>query len=156
MPQYCPLEQFKSNLATMINMIRDPTSEWYSPETRLVLITPPPFVPEDRAAAQIEKWKLFGSKGEPPTLDRDPERTKSYVDAVLEVGTEFGIPTVNMWQAIVDDAGGLESTKLRPYFLDGLHPTSLGYRVLMDHLTALVVSTWPEMHPDAIEMRMPQ
>ena len=40
--QHVPLEQYKANLSKLIHMVRDPSSEYYSPETRIILFTPPP------------------------------------------------------------------------------------------------------------------
>ena len=37
---------------------------------------------------------------------RTAARTKEYADAAIAVGEELSIPTVNLWQAFIDDAGG--------------------------------------------------
>lgn len=115
-PQYVPIDRFQANLRHLVSMVRKSDSEWYSPETRVILITPPPIIPEHRQIAQVARWKEFGSKGEKPLLDRDPENTKAYAQAVKAVGKELVVPTVDLFSAIIDAAGGDSPEQLDPYF----------------------------------------
>lgn len=64
----------------------------------------------------MSRWRFFGSEGEAPSLDRDAKHTKKYAEAVVQVGQELDVPTIDMWNAIVDAAGGNEPDKLAPYF----------------------------------------
>ncbi|KAK4048738.1 isoamyl acetate-hydrolyzing esterase [Microbotryomycetes sp. JL221] len=50
------LEQFKSNLRTIVALVRDPTSSFHQPDSRFILITPPP-VDVDYAEAVKEVAK---------------------------------------------------------------------------------------------------
>lgn len=81
-----------------------------------MLITPPPIIEAERLKGQLSRWQFFGSEGEKPLLDRDAEVTKQYADAVVQVGDELAVPTVDLWTAIVRAAGGNEPDKLAPYF----------------------------------------
>jgi lysophospholipase L1-like esterase len=116
LPQYVPLPKFKANLRTLVDNVRNQDSKWYSPNTRLVLVSCPPIIEEERQLGQLARWREFGSKGEPPKLDRDAENTKAYAMAVVEVGRELDVPTVDLWHAVVDAAGGDEPDKLKPFF----------------------------------------
>ncbi|KAI6036077.1 SGNH hydrolase-type esterase domain-containing protein [Pisolithus microcarpus] len=40
--QHVPRDQYKENLKHLVNMVRSSTSPYYSPCTRIILITPPP------------------------------------------------------------------------------------------------------------------
>jgi len=116
LPQYVPLDRYKANLATIVENVRSPKSKWYSPNTRIVLISAPPIIEAERAKGQLARWREFGSKGEPPKLDRDVENTKAYAMAAVDVGRELGIPTVDLWHAVVRAAGGNDPEKLMPFF----------------------------------------
>lgn len=115
-PQHIPLKRFSANLVRLVEQVRQPRSKYYSPETRLVLISPPPIIEEERAKGQLSRWRFFGSKGEAPSLDRDAKVTQQYAEAVVDVGRELGVPTIDLWTAIVNAAGGNEPEKLTPYF----------------------------------------
>lgn len=111
-----------ANLVTLVQMVRDPSSKWYSPNTRIVLISAPPIVEDDRLKGQMTRWREYVALGGatedcPPSLDRDVENTERYAAAAVEVGRELGIPTVDLWHAVVNRAGGNDPDKLRPYFL---------------------------------------
>lgn len=114
--QHIPLDRYKANLAKLISLVRDASSEWYSPDTKVVLITPPPIIEPARQAGQLQRWKEFGSEGEPPKLDRDRKVTKQYADAVLAVAAEQEVAVVDFWHELVERAGGEEPEKLAPYF----------------------------------------
>jgi len=62
-----------------------------------------------------------------------------YADAAVEVGKELGVPTVNLWKACIDYAGGWKegepipgskpngrNEKLEGLFRDGLHFSPIG------------------------------
>ena len=106
----------------MIAMVHDSTSEYYSPHTRILLLTPPP-------VGEAQRNADLASRNPPRQPDREWNNTKAYADAVIEVGT--GMPrvgVVNMWEAIWGAAG--EDVARLPVFLsDGLHLTVAGYQV---------------------------
>lgn len=153
--QYVPLERFRTNLMTLVNRVRCPNSRWYSPQTRIVLISAPPVVIADRHAAQIAKWKEFGSRGVQPWPDRDPANTKKYAKMAVEVGREMGVPTLDVYDAICKAAGSEEQDDLARFFYDGLHLNSDGYAVVFEGLKTLIIDNWPEMDPESLPMPMP-
>jgi lysophospholipase L1-like esterase len=115
--QHVPLDRYKANLVKLIQFIKDPSSKWYSPDTRLVLITAPPIIPEDWLKHCVGMWEQNGSQGPKPTeIDREPENTKRYVEACIQVAKEQEVEVVDAWSAIVDKAGGSDAKSLAAYF----------------------------------------
>ncbi|KAK4683946.1 hypothetical protein P7C73_g6262, partial [Tremellales sp. Uapishka_1] len=154
--QHIPLELFKANLSQMVTSLQSPTSDYYAPDTKIVLITPPPIMEAARLRGMNIRWKEFGSEGEPPTVcDRNKGVTRQYAQAVVEVAKKENVPFVDLWTAIVDAAGGEGEDELAPYFYDGLHLTPEGYDVLYKELMKLILSRWPEFDPEEIIPRMP-
>jgi hypothetical protein len=94
-------------------MVKSPTSAYYSPETRIVLITPPP--------VNTKQWVM-------PDSPRVFETTKSYAEAVKEVGEKEDVPVADIWTPIFDGAGRSEEG-CEKYLSDGLHLNGDGYKV---------------------------
>lgn len=115
-PQHVPLERYKQNLSKLVGMVKDPSSPYHSPDTRIVLITAPPIVPAAWRAHCVERWKQNGSQGPEPAEDRSPEVTKQYAVACVEVAKQEGVEVVDAWTSIVDAAGGSDGESLAPYF----------------------------------------
>ncbi|KAF8260440.1 SGNH hydrolase-type esterase domain-containing protein [Lactarius quietus] len=98
-PQHVPISRFSENLATMVRAILEPESPCYSPETRVLLITPPPIhIPSMRADLQ-------------PT--RTFDTTESYAEEVRKVGKKEGVP---------------DKEAVKAFFTDGLHLNEAGYK----------------------------
>lgn len=94
-------------------MVKSPTSAYYSPETRIILITPAP--------VNTKQWNK-------PDSPRVFETTRSYAEAVKEVGEKENVPVADVWTKIFDAAGRSEEA-CEKYLSDGLHLTSDGYNV---------------------------
>lgn len=105
-------------------MVTSPTSPYYSPHTRVILITPPPVNPNQRP-------------GEPWTT-RNNVSTKAYAKQVLRVGEETGVEVVDAWEVLWGKADGKEEW-LAPYLSDGLHLTAAGYEVGLTNLNAEMI-----------------
>lgn len=129
LPQHIPLDEYRWNLKKIIqHKVLKPH------DPKFILITPPPICEYATQAEDAEKGKNF--------VQRLAARTKEYADAALEVGEELGVPTVNLWKACIDYAGGWKegepipgskpdgiNAKLTELFRDGLHfsPTGCVY-----------------------------
>ena len=94
--QHVPLARYTENLKRIIAMVRDKDSEQYSPETKIILMTPPPVI-------------------ESRTNHRKPSVTKTYVEAVMRVGKEEGLPVANVHAAVLEAAGGPGDDELGPF-----------------------------------------
>ena len=121
-PQYVPINKFKANLEHLIAMVHNSTSEYYSPDTRVLLLTPPP-------VGEAQRNADLASRNPPLKPDREWNNTKAYADAVIEIGKgKPRVGVVDMWEAIWVAAG--EDVARLPEFLnDGLHLTVAGYQV---------------------------
>lgn len=65
-------------------------------EAKMILITNPPVIEEMQYA--IDK-----TKGYP--LRRTAENTKRYADAIRDIGNDLRVPVVDLWSAIMLEAG---------------------------------------------------
>ncbi|KAJ2617227.1 isoamyl acetate-hydrolyzing esterase [Coemansia sp. RSA 1365] len=88
---HVPLTTFYKNLRTLVSLLRNPDSQYYSPKTRILLITPPPV--GDRMWEEHTKHTGW-------VPDRKNNITKTYADAVIDVAKELGLPYVDLWSAI--------------------------------------------------------
>src|ERR1700733_5836459 len=96
-------------------MVTSPTSPYYSPHTRIILITPPPVNPNQRP--------------EDPT--RNNVNTEAYARRVVDVAKETEVEVVDVWGLLWEKADSKEE-RLAPYLSDGLHLTAAGYEVSPD------------------------
>jgi lysophospholipase L1-like esterase len=133
--QSIPVEEFKSNLKKMVDLL--------ATETPILLITPPPFSPDMR---QIDVSLRFPA--ETLELDRDIERTRSFARAVLEVASELNqtskkglIATVevhdSMEAAAIKVGNGDREKGLKHFLSDGLHLSPEGYKVNRQFMSLL-------------------
>ncbi|KAI0648236.1 SGNH hydrolase [Trametes meyenii] len=142
-PQHVPLERFRANLRKLVWTVRAPESARHSPDTRVVLMTPPPVCTPQRARAQK-------AKSPPRELDREFETTRRYAEAVGEVGREEGVPVVDLWGALYE-AAGREEEKLEGFLTDGLHVNERGYAIVFDELVHTIKENYPEYHYDNLQ-----
>lgn len=139
------------NLNHFVASLADTRSDYYIPEARILLITPPPFVLSMHVNAS----------GGPANLEL--EHTRKYKNGCKAVGkvwkerTSGRVQTLDSWAALVDAAGGESDDSLRPsYAYDGVHLTTKGYRVIYDDFTRIVQSDWPHLDPSKIKMPVPR
>ena len=119
--QHVPLDRYKANLSKLIWTVRSPDSPRYSPDTRVVLMTPPP--------VNTEQWGARQAAQSPPRPnDRDFATTRTYAEAAVEVAAREGVAVVDLWNKIYE-AAGKEEKKLRRFLTDGLHLNADGYQV---------------------------
>ncbi|KAG2147129.1 SGNH hydrolase-type esterase domain-containing protein [Suillus cothurnatus] len=128
-PQHVPIDRYKTNLSHIIQMVKSPTSAYYSPETRIILITPPP--------VNTKQWD---------STSRAFETTRSYAGAVREVGEKENVPVADVWTKIFDAAGRSEEA-CEKYLSDGLHLTSDGYNIVFQAIMDIVEHVYPELDP---------
>lgn len=120
-PQHVPLEKFTANLEEFVDLLHDEASPYYSPSTRIVLISPPPVNTHQRLAD-------LQSRNPPLPLDRDFETTRLYAEAVKNVADSKGVAFLDTWTPLWEGAGKKEQD-LTKYFNDGLHLNAAGYEV---------------------------
>ncbi|KAI0831766.1 SGNH hydrolase-type esterase domain-containing protein [Trametes gibbosa] len=146
--QHVPLARYETNLAWFAHALRSPESAYYSPQTRLVYMTPPPVQAVRWAAALGER---VGTLEAP---DRDLEQSRVYAEAVKKVGGSENVPVADVWGNIWE-AAGREEGGLAPFLVDGLHLTGKGYKVVYDALIATIAESFPELHYDRLQPTFP-
>ena len=102
-------------------MVRSPSSEYYSPKTHILLISPPPVNTHQRVAE-------LASRDPPRPCDREFDFTKLYAEAVVNTAQEEGVAVANLW-TVLWEAAGKDERALSAYLLDGLHLNAKGYEV---------------------------
>lgn len=144
--QHVPLSNFKSNLVEMccyINSLGIGNSS-------LILITPP--------ALCESKWAATCKERGYDTTDRSSANTHSYAQAVLDVGQDRNITTIDLF-------GDLNKTSinLEEYLSDGLHFGPLANQllakltipvleaVLQDKVPEAVFPQWRDVDPENIQ-----
>lgn len=159
MAQSLPLDKYVANLNHYISSLVEPASEYYQPEARIVLITPPPLVHSMRLEQPLPSNVEKKDQGK----ERDLEHTRKFKDACLTIGEEWAgktqgkVQVLDAWKAIVDAAGSERDDQLRPFFTDGLHLTAKGYRVLFDELMEVIHSSgWEDLSPNQMRMTVPR
>jgi len=139
-PQHVPLPAYSANLSKLVHMITDSSSQWYSPDTRILLLTPPP--------VNTHQWRVHREQQDPPRgLDRDFEVTRTYAMAVKDVAAKDGVPVVDLWTKVWDACGHVEE-KLSEYLYDGLHLNAQGYAIVFDEIIKSISDNYPELHYD--------
>jgi lysophospholipase L1-like esterase len=129
--QHVPLPKFVENLKKLIRMITSPQSPRYSPDTRIVLITPPPVNTFQLSA----EW---ASRNPPLTLNRDFEVTREYAMAVRDVGFGEGVGVADVWTRLWENSGK-DERRLEEYLRDGLHLNADGYQVPLSALVSFEI-----------------
>ncbi|KAF9452289.1 SGNH hydrolase [Macrolepiota fuliginosa MF-IS2] len=137
-PQHIPLERFKDNIRKMVQMVKSPDSEYYSPWTRVILLTPPPVNTHQRLAD-------LQSRNPPLALDRLFDTTKLYAQVVQEIGEQEGVAVVDVW-TLLWDASGRDEASLNQYLIDGLHLNGVGYEVVYNQLMETIRARHPEVY----------
>ncbi|KAJ3733063.1 SGNH hydrolase-type esterase domain-containing protein [Lentinula guzmanii] len=137
-PQHVPLAKFATNLKYLVNLVQSPESQYYSPNTRIILATPPPVNTYQRKANLDAR--------DPPLLD--------YAQTVKDIAQEEEVGIIDIWTKMWDAAGHDEQS-LSDYLYDGLHLNGAGYQLMYDAVLETIEKTYPELHPDRLEMVFP-
>ncbi|PVU90078.1 hypothetical protein BB559_004803 [Furculomyces boomerangus] len=165
-PQHVPLDEYKQNIIDMVNHIKDPASEYYMPETKVILITPPPICEAMWGAKLLELGY--------PTTNRTNERAKMYADALIEVGETLNVPVINLWKEFMQKIeelrsnhdpnnptenfeNNIESGKFGfdRFLYDGLHPNSGGNDLIFNSLKKTIAENYPDLVADNTPTLLP-
>ncbi|KAL8457816.1 hypothetical protein ACS0TY_035623 [Phlomoides rotata] len=121
--QHVPLEEYKENLRKIVQHIKN-----QSPETLIVLITPPPICLEGR---REYAWSLYGDKAS-SVPDRTSEEAGIYAEQCVSVAKELGLPSINLWSKMQETDGWQ-----RKFLSDGLHLTPEGNAVVFKEVVKI-------------------
>ncbi|KAJ2712016.1 isoamyl acetate-hydrolyzing esterase [Coemansia spiralis] len=153
---HVPLDEFKDNLRAMVDAVRSPTSELYSPDARFLLVTPPAF-----GEAQYMAFD-DPATGRRTELDRDNAGAKAYAEAVCETASQLQVPCVDLWTAMeaaiaakqaqgaLSDLGGYDE-----FLWDGLHLNANGNDLLYRLVIGAIKANYPDMGLDTMPFVVP-
>ncbi|KAJ7046617.1 GDSL Lipase/Acylhydrolase [Mycena alexandri] len=142
-PQQVPLPKFTDNLKRIVHLVHSAESPYYSPSTKIILVTPPPVNTHQRLAD-------LASRDPPLALDRNFEVTKEYAEAVTAVAVASNVAVVDVWTAIWKAAGEREEA-LPKYLSDGLHLLPDGYTIVYEALMKTIGTEHPELHYENLQ-----
>ncbi|KAF7338427.1 GDSL Lipase/Acylhydrolase [Mycena venus] len=146
-PQHVPLPKFIENIKYMANLVQSAESAYYSPSTKIILITPPPINTHQRAAD-------LASRDPPLALDRLFETTRQYAEGVKEAAAALKVAVVDVWTALWNAAGENEEALSR-YMSDGLHLNPAGYTIVYEALIKAIAVEYPELHYENLQHVFP-
>jgi len=157
--QHIPLDEFTKNL---MDIMSHPQIKAHDP--RIILVAPPPinehlWWPRDQSNGYASVTRLAGA-------------TKTYADAVVQLGAELGLPVVNLWKAFMaktdfkadiwklgDDLPGSldvsQNDALVELMYDGLHLNPAGYEIFYQELIKVIAEQWPDQSPEKLPMVLP-
>ncbi|KAG0197275.1 hypothetical protein BGX28_009234 [Mortierella sp. GBA30] len=156
-PQHVDLARYEENIRTLIDMVHSPDSSTYSPETKVIVICPPP-INEDR-------WALR-RKDQGMKMDRDKDVTRRYAEACLRIGKEYRsrnrqqqaqqcqVDVIDTWGIMMEQVRTGKHT-LDGYLKDGLHLASEGNNVIFEEIMKVIKSRYPEWDPSTMPMHAP-
>ncbi|KAI8357180.1 SGNH hydrolase-type esterase domain-containing protein [Mortierella sp. GBAus27b] len=154
-PQHVPLERYKENLREMIGMVHDPSQPTYSPETRIILICPPP--------VDIPLWTAR-CESENKRMDKNKDSTERYSKACLEIGQEYQsknsqqpprhhqLHVIDAWTLVAEQLG---KGPLTDYLIDGVHLGFKGNKLFFDQIMKVVETHYPEWTPAKLPLNAP-
>jgi hypothetical protein len=113
--QHVPIPNYKAFLSKLISLVRSPTSAYYSPETKILLITPSPVADGLDYANSRRTWmgnEQIHGPIQPVHLNAV---TKEYAKACVDVAEAEGVTVIDMHSAITEAAGGCSDEKLKAF-----------------------------------------
>ncbi|KAI9010858.1 SGNH hydrolase [Phycomyces nitens] len=143
--QHVPLPKYKKNLEDMLSLVQSPSSPYYNPSLRVILVTPPP--------VNVPQWRKH-RENEGGGNERTLESTATYAECVKSVTKAHNVPAIDIWSEIMDRTKR-EGRDLSEFLIDGLHFTSLGNEVMFNAIMKTIKTTYPEIDPDVLEMELP-
>ena len=135
---HVPLEEYMENLKELVAK----TQESF-PESRILLITPPPVHHGQRLLFQVERYGGNATG----VLERTVESAGRYAEACKTVASNLDLPVLDLYTIMkdaVDDFG--------IFFYDGLHFNKEGHEFVLEQLLQAIENNFPALHvqPDPI------
>ncbi|KAJ2160530.1 isoamyl acetate-hydrolyzing esterase [Coemansia sp. RSA 552] len=143
---YVPIDTFGDNLEYFISLLQDSDSPHYSPNARIVVITPPPagdLLLE--AMAEYQGGEVTSKNG----------ITKEYAQRALGVAQQMNVASIDLYtemenavqEYVQGDGKSSQYAGYDKYLVDGIHLSYDGNKLLYDLIVDLVNTTWPEIMP---------
>ncbi|KAL6493536.1 hypothetical protein OROGR_032315 [Orobanche gracilis] len=124
--QHVSVEEYKENLRRMVRHIKsDGQLKKSSPDTLVVLITPPPI---DHQGRREYARFLYGNNAS-KVPDRTNEVAGAYATECVNLAEELGLPSINLWSKMQETEGWQKK-----FLSDGLHLTPEGNAVVFEQV----------------------
>ncbi|KAJ2850075.1 isoamyl acetate-hydrolyzing esterase [Coemansia brasiliensis] len=144
-----PIDKYHANMHSIISLLQNPQSNYYSPNTRILVITPPP------VGERMVQAKLLKANQPTPFLNR---RTAKYAEVAKQVAREARVPYVDLFTEIqirVEKEQAKEGSSSKyegyeNYLYDGVHLDYNGNTLLYDLICKAIRSNWPELFPQKL------
>jgi lysophospholipase L1-like esterase len=139
-PAHVPLPEFTTNIEKIVDKVK----ESY-PNSKILLIAPPPVHLGQRVAYQKKRW---GDKAT-GVVERSSEITGTYAAACREVGKTKKVPCMDLFTAMRTAEGNTDEDDNGRFFYDGLHFNKTGHKFVYDTLANAIHTHFPtmEVHP---------
>ncbi|KAL6912642.1 hypothetical protein FSST1_010402 [Fusarium sambucinum] len=149
---HVPLDQYKDNMAKIINQVKDNCS-------RVILVTPPP-VEERLMAARVKEIEFEDMKW-------TNDHTGTYAEAIRELSSSHKVPYLDLFQdisaavgwkpgnPIPGSASEPESPEFRKLIIDGIHLGGPAYAIFQSGLMKVIEQNWPDQMPERLEPVFP-
>ncbi|KAL6524476.1 hypothetical protein OROHE_016147 [Orobanche hederae] len=118
--QHVSIEEYKENLRRMVRHIKKS-----SPDTLVVLITPPPIDHQGRR----EFARIIYGNNASMVPDRTNEVAGAYAKECVNLAEELGLPSINLWSKMQETEGWQKK-----FLSDGLHLTPEGNAVVFEQV----------------------
>ncbi|OMH84688.1 Isoamyl acetate-hydrolyzing esterase-like protein [Zancudomyces culisetae] len=173
--QHVPLAEYGANIRQMIDFLTNKESEYYNPDVKIILITPPPLC--------STMWQEILKEKGYTEVNRNNQSVKIYADEVVKIGKDYNIPVINLWQGIEDKIQELKNAAVNSdgsqqqqdtntdqkyctdvnnprfgydrYLCDGLHLENLGNDFLFKSLMETINTNFPELSPENVPTFLP-
>ncbi|KAK9915119.1 hypothetical protein WJX75_004950 [Coccomyxa subellipsoidea] len=133
--QHVPVEEYRSNLQSMIQLVQSKGSK------NILLITPPPL----HEAARVRHNQQENDEVSEATSI--PERTNSvtsqYAAAAKQLAGDLGLPVLDLWTEIQKHKSWQSD-----YLEDGLHFTPAGNKAVFNLLLATLRESFPHLRAE--------
>ncbi|KAG0259271.1 hypothetical protein DFQ27_004178 [Actinomortierella ambigua] len=156
--QHVPLERYERNLRALIDMVHSPTSPYYAPWTKIIVICPP--------VIDYERWRQHREEQGRP-MDRTVERSQQTAAKCAEVAREYQakngeglaarlhqVDVIDTWNLMNDQIIAGNKT-LQDYLSDGVHLNPDGNELIYQELMKLIRTKYSEWDPEVMPMHAP-
>jgi lysophospholipase L1-like esterase len=153
--QYVSISDYQQNLKTFIQLAHET-----HPHAKIMLVTPPPVVHEQRLQYQIQRYGPQLATGQ---LERTLENAGLYAQAALQVASECSVPCLNLWKEMQEsaptpttatldnqsDADRTTDSTATPswsrFFCDGLHFSKQGHDYVGRSIVEFIHASFPSL-----------
>ncbi|ODV84319.1 hypothetical protein CANARDRAFT_29200 [[Candida] arabinofermentans NRRL YB-2248] len=134
--QTVPLPRYIENMEFLIN-------EFTKRSIKVIVISP--------GLHDQEKWNLVHPEDLESGDYRSNELCEKYSESLSTLCTSLNVPMVNLYKVMSES----NDYTIDELLTDGIHYTGKAYKLLYESLLSTIESSYPECHPDNIDLKFP-